>query len=110
VEALADDDAMAADSPVLAVDEEEAGDRFRDNVGLARDVVTGLPFELGRPPDDLTAVLATLALGGPGVIALRALGRINDGKDHLTELPLRDAAARIGWSLRGLFNRPEVMA
>ena len=61
---------------------------------------------LGRPPDDLASVLASLALGGPGICALRALERVAPGAD---EQVLRNSAARVSWSLRSLFNIPESM-
>ncbi|MCK5795376.1 MAG: hypothetical protein KAH12_11755, partial [Anaerolineales bacterium] len=62
---------------------------------------------LGKQPADLAAVLAKLALGGPGVCALRALSRISDKNP---ELPMRNAAARIAWGFRSFYNRPESMA
>ena len=71
-------------------------------------VVTG-EHELGRPPSDLVAVLAQLALGGPANAALRALHRVCPGS-KLHGLPLRTAAARIGWGFRSLFNGVESTA
>ena len=59
---------------------------------------------LGRPPDDLARVLASLALGGPGVCALRALARV---APQAEERVLRNSAARVAWHLRPLFNLPE---
>ena len=62
---------------------------------------------LGKPPADLAAVLAKLALGGPGVCALRALTRLSKTiPGNLT----RNAAARIAWGFRAFYNRPESMA
>ena len=50
---------------------------------------------LGRPPDDLCAVLARLALGGPAVCALRSLRRTAPGLAW-DDLALLDAAATVG--------------
>src|SRR5207237_1397287 len=65
--------------------------------------------QLGRIPDDLPDLLARMALAGPGVTALRALGRIADD-DQLAAENLRDDAARVAWGLRSLFNTREVTA
>lgn len=62
---------------------------------------------LGAPPDDLIDVVALLALAGPGNCALRSLTRI-DGRDNaLEDDDVRDAAARMAWGLRSLFNQPD---
>jgi hypothetical protein len=59
---------------------------------------------LGRRPENLASVLASLALGGPGVCALRALRRVApEAEDRV----LRNCAARVAWHLRSLFNLPE---
>jgi hypothetical protein len=65
---------------------------------------------LGRMPDDLVAVLARIALAGPGVTALRALTRVARSTDGVYDPASRDAAARIAWGLRSLFGSPEVVA
>ena len=51
-----------------------------------------------------------MALGGPGVVALRALSRVTGGPSALTDEAVRDGAARVAWGLRSLFNLPEVTA
>lgn len=66
-------------------------------------------LDLDRPPDDLVDVLADLALGSPGVVALRALERLAapqvcEGHEILT------AAATLAEGLRTLFNQPTAMA
>ncbi len=89
-------------------------DRERENANWARHVhharqlvETGFDLRaLGRPPEDLASVLASLALGGPGICALRALERVARDAD---ERVLRNGAARVAWSLRSLFNLPESM-
>jgi hypothetical protein len=64
-------------------------------------------LELGVPPDDLVDVLAMLAVGGPGNVAYRAFGRLTVDRDGL-EAHARDAAARVAWGFRSLFNSTEV--
>lgn len=62
----------------------------------------------GRSPEDLPEVLARLAVGGPGTLALRALTRVTGLPAD--SLVARLAAARVAWALRGLFNAPEATA
>lgn len=85
----------------------EEGSRWGEHVGLARRASNG-ELELGRRPDDLAAVLADLALGGPGQVALRALSR--SCALPLEADDLRVPAAKVAWALRGLFNTPEATA
>jgi hypothetical protein len=82
---------------------------FREHVERARLVATARRG-LGSPPEDLELVLAHLALAGPGVTALRALGRIADGTAAYRRQEVRDAAARVAWSFRSLFNHAEAIA
>jgi len=63
--------------------------------------------DLGAPPGDLVDVLALLALAGPANCALRALVRGQDDTQWFDDERVRDAAARVAWGLRSLFNRPE---
>jgi Helicase conserved C-terminal domain len=86
---------------------DERGEDFGRHVEAVRWVH---PDELGRPPDDLVPVLARLAVGAPGVVALRALSRVVGGPQTLTDATVRDSAARIAWGFRSLFNLPEVTA
>ena len=79
------------------------------HVEQARDLVAGIS-SLGPPPADLCRVLAYMAIAGPGVCALRALGRITEDPSALLSLDVRDCAARIAWAFRNLFNLPEAMA
>ena len=90
--------------------EDEDGDRtaWQDHLGEVRELIEN-PADLGPQPRDLAQVLAKVAFGAPGVAAFRALERADrraDSGDHA----LRDAAARVGWAFRSLFNQPEVMA
>lgn len=67
----------------------------------------GIP--LGRAPKDLADVLCDLALGAPGVCALRALRRIAPTL-AANDAGLLSAAARIASGFRTLFNLPETIA
>ncbi|MBW9208629.1 hypothetical protein KV100_03105 [Mumia sp. zg.B21] len=63
---------------------------------------------LGKRPADLIEVLSALSLGGAGVSALRALTRLAPSAD-IASRDIRAAASNIAWSLRNLFNKPEIM-
>ena len=65
--------------------------------------------DLGRPPADLADALAMRSVAGPATSALRAITRAS-GPGTWTALAARDAAARIAWSFRKLFNLPEATA
>jgi hypothetical protein len=75
---------------------------------LLRNITAGTA-QLGRMPDDLADLVARIAVAGPGVAALRALGRIA-GDEQLGAENVRDDAARVAWGLRSLFNTREVTA
>jgi len=83
------------------------GDRgLRAHVAEARAMLDYGPGALGRVPDDLSDVLAELAVGGPAQCALRAIGSV-------TGLPLSHEAAvlnaaRVAGAFRNFFNAPEV--
>jgi hypothetical protein len=83
--------------------------RWQEHVELARSAVDGtLDPVLGRRPEDLPVMLARLAVGGPGTLALRALTRVTGLAPQ--SLDARLPAARVAWALRGLFNAPEATA
>jgi hypothetical protein len=81
-----------------------------EHVTHAHEVTAGsdATHKLGRPPKDLARVLAQMAVGGPGAVALRALSRIAGGDAVLTDIQFRLAAATVSWAFRSLFNVPEV--
>lgn len=86
---------------------DEAGPtRLVDHLEVARQAVRGeLHPPLGRMPEDLSNVLADLALGGPGVCALRA--------SRWTEVHLearQQSALLVADGLRSLFNGPTAIA
>ncbi|MGO9960892.1 MAG: C-terminal helicase domain-containing protein [Solirubrobacteraceae bacterium] len=85
------------------------GSRWQDHVDLAAEAAGGrLTPPLGAKPRDLAEVLAMMALGAPGVLAVRALARVT-GLDY-DDLELRISAGQIAWGLRSLFNSPEATA
>ena len=88
---------------------DSAGAGLRAHLSVARQAHRG-ELDLGRPPDDLGEVLALLAVGGPGNVALRALGRFTrTRRSPYTNETLRNQAARIAWGFRSLYNTPEVI-
>ncbi len=100
----------------LAEAETEEDSRWTDHVERASQFVdlwrqscTREDLELGRPPHDLAQILALRSVAGPATSALRAITRAS-GPETLTAVEARDAAARIAWGFRALFNLPEAMA
>ena len=94
-------------------EDEEEGSRWEEHVEEARNLVAATeraPVRLGRPPADLAEVLATRSVAGPATSALRALTRASRRKTPAACAAARDAAARIAWSFRALFNLPEATA
>lgn len=91
---------------------EEDSSAWVEHVSLAQGLISdpNPTATLGRPPADLSMVLALMALGGPGNIALRALSRIVKVDSSKTMSHLRLGAASVAWSFRALFNVPEAMA
>jgi hypothetical protein len=51
-----------------------------------------------------------MAVAGPGVVALRALGRLSGDRSELRSIPLRNLAGRVAWGFLQLFNLPETTA
>jgi len=83
--------------------------RWTDHVAEARRLASR-ELRLRRRPADLADVLTLSALGAPGTTALRALSRVASGSSGSPDLSIRNAAARVAWGFRTLFNHPEVMA
>ena len=93
--------------------EEKAGEdssAWAEHVAAAQTLLNQPTLNLGRPPENLSLVLAQIAVGGLGNIGLRALSRIADGAASLTAVSLRLNAATVGWAFRTLFNTPEAGA
>ena len=91
------------------VQDDGEASHWSSHVGRARDFALG-HIELGRPPADLSLVLAQMAIAGPGVAALRALSRISGAMGSPFPLKLASSAARVAHSFLHLFNLPEVMS
>jgi hypothetical protein len=80
------------------------GDSLAHALALARTTVED-PSTLGSPPKDLLHVLAWMALGGAGTTAMRALVKVVP--DGVNASEVFGPAARLGWALRVLLNRPD---
>lgn len=80
---------------------------WAEHVETARRLLSGR-HPLGRPPDDLADVVAWMALAGPAVCALRALGRICGDPVRMSDISVRNAAGGVAEGLRSLFNQPDV--
>lgn len=85
------------------------GIRMRPRTGK-RPVLEALGRRIGARPADLTDVLTKLAIGGPGVCALRALSRVCGGETAVKDSLLREHAFRVASGFRSMFNKPEVVA
>ncbi len=88
-----------------AASDPEAGTSFHEHIDRLVRVANG-EEELGPKPDDLADVLCDIALGAPGVLALRALLRLGVCPEA-TDPALLSSAARIAEGFRTLFNMPE---
>ncbi len=86
---------------------DDTSSAFRDHVQqLAAAYVDPVGLQLGRPPEDLVAVLARLALASPAICAARSL-RLASPKLAWDGADLLDAAATVAAGFRTLFNVPE---
>jgi hypothetical protein len=112
---LRDDDAWLDRAQLSQVwtgaDDRSGGAGFERHLATAaaasREFLDG-ELELGVRPDDLLQVLALFALGGPGNAAYRALRRLTSNDHRELDWHVRDAAARVAWGFRSLFNTVEV--
>lgn len=82
---------------------------FAEHVNHWLEAWDNKPDGLGRVPDDLVEVMASLALAGPAVCALRSLRR-TAGEVHLDDAGLLDAAVHTAEGLRSQFNTPTTVA
>ncbi len=76
-----------------------------DHVREARQLIDG-KISLGRPPQNLLAVLAKLAVAGPATCTLRALSRVTTNEIASEHPTVRHAAGQVAWGFRSLFNLP----
>lgn len=96
--------------------DEEAGEGgeiatgWDEHVQQAKEIVLEGLVQLGRPPRDLARVLALMALAGPAVTCLRALGRISLNSDEAYSPEVRNQAAKTAWAFRRLFNQTKTQA
>jgi hypothetical protein len=84
--------------------DDEPGSRWLEHVARAREGWSARWRPSGPPPSDLLDVLAELAVAGPAVSSLRAVGRVTGGRVTVGAM---NASGRIAWGLRSLFNSPE---
>jgi hypothetical protein len=91
-----------------AADEPTAADDWAEDVAQFLRVARG-QVRLGAPPADLVDVVAKVSLGGPGIVALRALCRVL-GDEFRGHVSIRNNAGWIATGFRTLFNLPEVTA
>lgn len=116
-------EAWLASSHVVQAPSSASGDESDDEVGAWADHVAlarrmldqGVQgMGLGRVPRDLPEATALLGLCGPGSCALRSiarvLARLAGSRPNFSDAAARDAALRIAWGFRSLFNVPEVMS
>lgn len=89
------------------IDTDNVGDTgFDAHIEHFLEALTG-ELELGRVPDDLVEVVTEFALAGPGICALRTLGRLMQDRD-LVEHEMLQTAARIADGYRSQYNLPAV--
>lgn len=108
------DRAAGVDAPGLAHDlRRVATGEDDDETSIAAQhfsaVVDLDPSSLGPQPDDLVDVLTDMAIGAPGVCALRALDRVT-GTDEGAAAESAGDAFRVALGLRAAFNKPEIYA
>lgn len=76
--------------------------------GLKKTISYAFNLDSDDPaPSDLARVLAEMAIGGPGVCALRALTRTGAS---MTEHGIRQAAFTVAEKFRSVFNQPDIAA
>jgi len=64
--------------------------------------------DLGKMPEDLSRILAKVAIGSPAVVALRSFQRLVRAQGVMGyPVWLLDAAARVGLAFRTLFSQPD---
>ena len=90
--------------------------RWADHVAQAKQLVDTKieavlegSLNFGQPPEDLAETLAVRSVAGPATSVLRALTRAS-GSQARAATAARDAAARVAWGFRTLFNLPEATA
>lgn len=91
---------------------DEADAAWAAHVEAARQMTEGGGSDLGRRPDDLSEVLAEMAIGAPGPCLLRTMLRVvglrTEALREAVGLNIRTSAAAGAWAFRALYNQPEV--
>ncbi|ABE32085.1 DEAD/DEAH box helicase family protein [Paraburkholderia xenovorans LB400] len=85
-------------------EQEDPVSAFDAHVNLWLDAWDGNVIGLGRVPNDIVSVLASVALCGPATCALRTLLKI--WPHEMAPDAMLDAAARVAEGLRSQFNSP----
>src|SRR5205814_6558492 len=91
--------------------EEDENTTWTEHVAMARSLVENqlpLDHKLGRPPADLSRVLALLAIGGPAISALRSLRRTGcidrDQESHDIDLALWTVPGQVELAFGHLYD------
>jgi Helicase conserved C-terminal domain len=92
-----------------SAEEESKDSLWSAHVRRVNDLLEG-KIQLGPPPQDLSRVLALMAIASPGVASLRALCRISGGLEKASLREVKTSAGTVGWSFLSLFNLPEAIA
>ncbi len=101
--------AMAERWTAGSTSDDAADSLWAEHLDEARNLLAD-PSALGRVPEDLSAILAEVAVASPANCALRAFAAVTPGPAGLLEPVSRAGAAKGAWGFRSLFNVPEVMA
>lgn len=89
---------------------EDHDSRFTEHVNSFKEYFTG-GMELGRPPEDLSQVLAKITMASPAVTSLRSFLRLGTtGSEGLMEPNILFSAAKVAIGFRSLFNSPETIS
>ena len=89
-------------------DHQELHSGWAAHVQDAADVALNGVQHMGRPPSDLSDVLALMAIAGPAVCTLRAFSRMHP--EHASAREMRNQAAKTAWMFRRIFNQPKTQA
>lgn len=100
------DDHLAT-SALFGGEDEEAGVGLEGHVRTAVDTIRAQALAVSRSADPVAVELVALGMHSPANIAWRALGRVRDSHDGITDVGHWHAAGVVASGLRSLFNRPE---
>ena len=89
--------------------EEDDSSAVSEHVSVARNLIFKTP-DLGRPPSDLSLVLAHAGIAAPAIVSHRTLRRIAQSGDPDALTEICHQAAAMGRKFLSLFNQPESTA